>query len=280
MATQRPIDKCKLCGLVTELCDSHYLPKRLYAFLRAAQLKNPNPVMEVAGELRQISIQYRGYAFCKKCEDLFSKHGEQWVLANIPHDYDAAFPLQDAINQLKPVFKGNDLVLCNVNAASAFDIKQLVYFGMSIFGRGAVHEWKTTTGLIAPTVTLGALGEPIRKFLLVEGPLPDDTKVVLTVDVWPYKKIHQVAYPPGEAHLQECQRYWFYIPGLFFSVYLGGNIPADVRLRNAAKGIIGLDMAAANSVIEFTKQGVKGRSGPKMDALNKEIAAIRSKTAK
>ena len=236
--------------------------------------------MEVAGELRQISIQYRGYAFCKKCEDLFSKHGEQWVLANIPHDYDAAFPLQDAINQLKPVFTGNDLVLCNVNRVSAFDIKQLVYFGMSIFGRGAVHEWKTTTGLIAPRVTLGALEEPIRKFLLGEGPLPDDTKMVLTVDVWPYKKIHQIAYPPCESHLQECQRCWFHIPGLLFSLYLGANIPADVRLRNATKGIIGLDMAAANSVQEITRRGVKSRSGPKMETLNKEIAAIRSKPPK
>jgi hypothetical protein len=99
MAKQRPVDKCKLCGLGKELCDSHYLPKRLYAFLRAAQLQNPNPVMEVGGELQQISIQYRGYVLCEKCEDLFSKHGEKWVLANISHDYDATFPLHDAITE-------------------------------------------------------------------------------------------------------------------------------------------------------------------------------------
>jgi len=274
----RPVEKCKLCGLVEELCDSHYLPKRLYAFLRAAQLKNPNPLMEVGGELRQVSVQYRGHVFCEKCEDLFSRHGEKWVLANIPHDYDAGFPLQDAINVLTPVFKGNDLVLCNVNGVSAFDLKQLVYFGMSIFWRGAVHEWKTTTGLVAPKVDLGALDEPIRKLLLGEGPLPDDTKMVLTVDVWPFKQIHQVAYPACESHLEECQRYWFHIPGLFFSLYVGSDIPADVRLRNAAKGIIGLDVTAANSVIEFTKQGVKSKSGPKIEAMNKEIGAIRSKT--
>jgi len=126
---------------------------------------------------------------------------------------------------------------------------------------------------------LGALEEPIRKFLLGEGPLPDDTEMVLAIDVWPYKKIHQVAYPAVNAHLPECHRYWFLVPGLFFSLYLGSNIPADVHLRNAAKGIIGLDLAAANSVIEFTKQGVKTRSGPKMEALNKEIRAIRSKKA-
>src|SRR5580698_8365510 len=79
MARQRPIDKCKLCGLVKELCDSHYLPKRLYAFLRAAQLQNPNPLMGVAGKLRQVSTQFRDYVFCDTCEDLFSKHGEKWV---------------------------------------------------------------------------------------------------------------------------------------------------------------------------------------------------------
>jgi hypothetical protein len=133
------------------------------------------------------------------------------------------------------------------------------------------------TGLTAQRVDLGPLEESIGKFLLGEGPLPDDTKMVLTIDVWPYKKIHQVAYPAVKAHLQDCHRYWFHVPGLFFSLYLGSNIPADVRLRNAAKGIMSLDLAAANSVIEFTKQGVKTRSGPKMEAMNKEIKAIRSK---
>lgn len=98
MEKQRPVAKCKLCGLVKELCDSHYLPKRLYAFLRAAQLNSLHPVMEVGGELKQVSVQYRGYVLCAECEDLLNKHGEKWVLANIPQDYDGAFPLQDAIN--------------------------------------------------------------------------------------------------------------------------------------------------------------------------------------
>jgi hypothetical protein len=278
MAKQRPVDKCKLCGLVRELCDSHYLPKRLYAFLRAAKLKNPNPLMEVAGELKPVSVQFRGYVFCKKCEDLFSDHGEKWILANIPHDYDAPFPLQDAINKLTPVFKGKNLVLCNVNGMEAFDTNQVLYFGMSIFYRGAVHEWKTTTGLVAPKVSLGEVQEPIRKFLLADGPLPDDTKMVLSVDVWPYTKIHQVAYPACESNLEECQRYWFHIPGLIFYLYLGSTIPADMRLRNAAKGIVGLDVSAADSVIEVTRQGVKSKSGSNVEAMNKEIAAIRTKT--
>lgn len=277
MAKRRPVDKCGLCGMVRELCDSHYLPKRLYAFLRAAQLKNPNPLMEVAGELKQVSVQFRGYVFCKKCEDLFSGRSEKWILANIPHDYDAPFPLQDAINKLTPAFRGKNLVLCNINGVGSFDVKQLVYFGMSIFYRGAVHEWKTTTGLVAPKVSLGEVEEPIRKFLLGDGPLPDDTKMVLSVDVWPYKKIHQVAYPACESNLAECRRYWFHIPGLIFYLCLGSAIPADMRLRNAANGIVGLDLSAADSVIEVTRQGVKSKSGSSVEAMNKEIAAIRAK---
>jgi hypothetical protein len=261
-----------------KLCDSHYLPKRLYGFLRAAQLQNPNPLMEVGGELKQVSVQYRGYVFCEECEDLFNKHGEKWVLANIPHDYDAMFPLHDAINQLQPVFSRKGLVLCNVNGARAFDLDQLVYFATSIFWRGTIHDWRTKTGLVAPRVNLGVLEEPIRKFLLGESGLPDDKNMVLTIDVWPYKKIHQVAYPPCAAHLQECHRYWFYVPGLLFSVFLGKNIPGDLPFRNAARGIIGVDMAAADSVVEFTKQGVKTRYGANMEALNEEITAMRSKT--
>jgi hypothetical protein len=70
------------------------------------------------------------------------------------------------------------------------------------------------------------------------------------------------------------------VPGLFFSVFLGKSIPGDLPFRNAAKGIIGVDMAAADFVTEFTKQGVKSRLGPKMEVLNKEIAAIRSKMPK
>ena len=86
-----------------------------------------------------------------------------------------------------PVFKGDDLVLCDVAGVSAFDVGQLVYFGMSIFWRAAVHKWATTTGLIAPKVDLGALEGPTRKFRRCEGPVPEDG-IVLTVDVWPYKR--------------------------------------------------------------------------------------------
>jgi hypothetical protein len=101
-------------------------------------LKNPNPIMSVRGELTQISDQYRGYVFCSDCEDLLNKNGEKWIQNNIPRSHDSAFPLQDAIKLLTPVHIEDDLNVYNVSGEKAFDIEQLVYFGMSIFWRGAV----------------------------------------------------------------------------------------------------------------------------------------------
>src|SRR5438270_10626815 len=114
MTKQRPVGECKLCKLVRELCDSHYLPKRLYAFGRAEKLKNPNPVMSINGELKQISDQYRGYVFCKDCEDLLNKNGEKWVLANIPQNYDDPFPLHLALEPLTPTLIAKDHSVYNV----------------------------------------------------------------------------------------------------------------------------------------------------------------------
>lgn len=64
VAKQRPVDKCKLCGRVDELCDSHYLPKRLYAFLRAAQLQNPNLSCKWLASSSKYQSSTVGYVDC------------------------------------------------------------------------------------------------------------------------------------------------------------------------------------------------------------------------
>ena len=92
MDRQRPVRKCRMCGKVKKLCYSRYLPRGLYLFARAAELKNPNPVMSVNGELKQISDQYQDYLLCESCEGRLSALGEKWVLANLPTSYGAEFP--------------------------------------------------------------------------------------------------------------------------------------------------------------------------------------------
>jgi hypothetical protein len=205
-----------------------------------------------------------------------NENGERWVLANIPGDYDAAFPLRTALQALTPVFVGEDIDLYDTTAASAFEMDSLVYFGVSVFWRGAVHDWETTGRLKAPAVDLCAYEEPIRRFLMKEQELP--FSVVLTMDIWHARKVLQAPYPPMPSHLPECQRYWFYIPGIIFSLYVGENIPGSVRLRDATRNIVGVDVPAINSIWAMTKSQVQSlRVAPKMQQMFDEIAAIRSK---
>jgi hypothetical protein len=174
------------------------------------------------------------------------------------------------------VFVGKDLDLYDVRDDSAFAMEKLIYFGVSVFWRGAVHDWETTGGLKAPKVELCAYEEPIRKFLAGEQDLPHG--VVLTVDIWHAKKVFQAVYPPMRSHLPECQRYWFYIPGIVFSLYVGDNIPATARSRGAVNNIVGVDVPAINSIWAMTKSQVRSLEvAPKMKQMLNEVAAIRSK---
>ena len=275
-----PKGTCKLCLEDKELCDSHYLPKRLYAFGRAKQMKNPNPLVVSGKSAKQVSDQLRGYVFCKGCEDLFNKNGEAWVLAKIPRDYSDPFPLQDALGPEKPLSIGKRVNLYDGSSIKAFDMEKLVYFGLSIFWRGAAHDWKSTLGLSAPAVDLRDNFEPLRLFLRRQGPIPDD--VVLSVHLWPYAKVWQVTYPVYPLHAAHWQRYWFYVPGIFFMLHFGKNVPEGVRQRSAhgKKKIINVDLGSGEFIRGFVRDQVEGlETTDKMKAMLQEVSALRSKTS-
>lgn len=276
MTKYRPTKNCQLCGELKLLCDSHYLPKRLYLIAGAPELKNPNPVMNVYGKLKQISDQYRGFALCEGCEDLFNKQGEAWVLDHLPKTWGDQCLLQDALAPLTPTLGGDRMERYNVAGAEGFNLEKLVYFGTSIFWRSAVHPWKTSSGQKAPPVDLGSYKEPLRKFLLGTGPFPDD--VVLAIDIWPYKSVLPLLHPVVTEQLPEgVTRYWFYVPGLHFFLFTGANLPKDVRESAATTGVVTLDLDAADDLKEFVKQGIKAQDwGPKMEDMFKEIASIKA----
>jgi hypothetical protein len=243
-------------------------------------MKNPNPLVLSEKSAMQVSDQLRGYVFCKDCEDLFNKNGEKWVLANIPRDYGAPFRLQDALGLEKPLTIRKDVNLYDGSSIKAFDMDKLVYFGFSIFWRGAAHDWKSTSGLSAPKVDLGCYFEPLRRFLRREGPIPID--VVLSIHLWPYTKVWQMAFPVYPQHAAGWQRYWFYVPGIFFLLHFGKNMPDEVRQRSAhgKKRIINVDLDSGNFIRGFVKAQVEPfRTTDKMKAMLHEISAIRTKAS-
>lgn len=271
---------CKLCLEDKELCDSHYMPKRLYAFLQAKQMKNPNPLVLSGKSTKQVSDQLRGYVFCEDCEDLFNKNGENWVLANIPRDYGAPFPLQDALRPEKPLAIWQDVNLYDGSPIEAFDMDKLVYFGLSIFWRGAAHDWKSRRGRSAPKVDLCDYFEPLRLFLLKRSAIPDD--VVLSVHLWPYTKVLQAAFPVYPLRAGRWQSYWFYVPGIFFMLHFGKNVPVEARQRSAhgKKKIINVDLESGKFIRRFAKDQVEPlEMKAKMKAMLQEISQIRSKAS-
>jgi hypothetical protein len=220
-------------------------------------MRNPNPFVPQGRRGRQVADQLRGYVFCQGCEDLLSRNGEAWVLANIPRDYGAPFPLQDALGPEKPLAIGKDVNLYDGSAIKAFDMDKLVYFGASIFWRGAAHDWKSTLGLGAPKVDLGDHFESLRLFLLEKCAIPED--MVLSIHLWPFTKVLQAAYPVHPLHGAHWQRYWFYVPGIFFMLQSGKNLPEEVRQRSAhgQRKIIIVDLESGSFIRGFSKGQVQ-----------------------
>ena len=244
---------CKLCLSEADFLDSHYLPKGVYAMNMAKTLKNPNPVTLARGKAKQISDQLRGHTFCAACEDRLNKNGEKWVLARLPRDYKAPFPLQDALIPAEPSAYGDNINIYEGRILPAFDMDQLIYFGMSVFWRGACRQWKTSTGATAPAVDLGAYYEPIRQFLL-GGPFPQDVHVVVLIhNMMP---VGNAAVPVQIARSGYGDFYWFYLNGLGFMLYLGADFPKAAESQCAqhrANGPVVVDRAFSNMVYSFLK---------------------------
>lgn len=248
-----PIGQCKLCLETRELRDSHYIPRRVYAMNMAKSLSNPNPVVLSGNKVKQVSDQLRGYTFCHKCEQMLSDRGEKWVLAHVPSDQASPFPLQEALIPENPVFIGDEMNLYPGRQIKAFDMDQLIYFGMSIFWRGAAREWKSSLGGIAPAVDLGEYYEPIRHFLL-GGPFPDD--VVIFVLIHNLKPVMNLATPAIAAKDGLADFYWFYLNGIGFKLYLGKSLPKAIRqlcAYRSPEGFVIMDSEFGKMVRQFAK---------------------------
>jgi hypothetical protein len=270
---------CRLCLLeAADLCDSHYIPRAMYKYNRAAELRTPHPVVLAGGKPKQGTAQIRDYVLCQGCENRFRLNGETWVLANIPHDYGGPFPLQVAANAIAPTIIESDRILIAGKTTPGFDIEKLIYFAASIFWRGAAHRWGPVDGSEVPVVHLGPYQEELRLFLLGQAPFPAD--VSLTVMLWPFEKVPPAALFPCASPVTGWKRYWFYISGLGFVLDFGKSVPTTIRSRSTSHSpeqFVTISKQFGDMVWKSMRELV-GNAFSGLETMLKEISAIRSKT--
>lgn len=157
-----------------------------------------------------------------------------------------------------PAIIGDNLNIYEGRKLSAFDMDKLIYFGMSVFWRGACREWKSTKGSIAPSVDLGEHYEPIRKFLL-GGSYPQNVHIVVLIHSLKPVPNAALAVELGESGYGKF--YWFYVNGLGFMLYLGDQLPHVAESECAQHGVNGpvvVDRAFSNMVYAFLKGLLEG----------------------
>src|SRR5262245_47790979 len=101
------IGLCKLCqSSGVELQDSHLMPKAAYRLITKSQGNQPPVVVQRGGTL-MTNDQVRGHVFCKTCEGLFSKNGEDWAMKHCYRD-GQGFGLKDALDAVQPIYVAED----------------------------------------------------------------------------------------------------------------------------------------------------------------------------
>jgi hypothetical protein len=105
------------------------------------------------------------------------------------------------------------------------DIGQLCYFAASVFWRASVHRWGGEE-----YIDLGPVyAEQFRRFLMSEADFP--ANAVLVIHVSHAEKPMEGAFAPfgGRVLGMPYHQYTFFLPGMLFTLAVGGRIPSQLR---------------------------------------------------
>jgi hypothetical protein len=223
MADSNNFGPCRLCSNVGKLMKSHYVPAGIY---RIMKYKNLQPLLSSPDTVISASKQLRVPLLCNDCEQRFDRLGEKWVQARMARDFEN-FPLGDLLREKTTpvVIRPGSFIYPTVEVPE-IDAAKITYFALSIFWRGAVHDWQGLNGPL-PRVPLGDFEIPIQQFLLGRAPFPQD--VVLNVLIWPRRPVLLASYAPVDSSTQKYGNFHFYIPGMHFELFTGREIPPWVR---------------------------------------------------
>jgi hypothetical protein len=210
-----------------ELRDRHLLPAGILRLLRDDGMKNPNPFLMCLDHVGQTSSQARQYLLCHHCEQRFSRYGENWVINHCYHESDGKFRLRDFLKTATPIFCGPSGAAYDASKITGIDIDKLAYFSASVIWRASLRQWRIQKQTYEP-IQIGAKSqEELRLFLLGQAPFPQNAVSVVCVstsEVPPLTTGFPDSLLNGDKNIHR-----FYVPGIWFHVVLGENLPEDNR---------------------------------------------------
>ena len=216
------IGTCQLCLAPNkELKRSHFVPSFAYKVMRQGNINNPNPVRITEAGAIQTSWQATANVFCKECESLLSKGGEDYV-SRVCWRSPGEFRLRASLNSAKPIHVPGPHQTMKVFRSSQItdiDVPKLVYFGASILWRASV--WSSLSSNIVRSGLDAETKESFRCFLKGEREFPKNASVFLTVvdksDSTLPEFGNMVIFPYRE-ELVNNRLYRFSICGLFYQI--------------------------------------------------------------
>ena len=181
--------------------------------------QNPNPTFLSAKRVLRTSHQVRDYLLCGDCEERFNSRGERWCLKYCDRGL-GQFRLRAILASNLPRWDHGGFRVYEAAAIPAINTDALVYFGLSVFWRAAVHTWRTPDGDV--NINLGPYAEQVRLFLLDERPFPGS--VVITVRI---SDLGNLMWAPTQRNSSGFHVATFGMLGLVFNLAVGARIPAE-----------------------------------------------------
>lgn len=224
MAKKKVIGICALCLKRRQLQLSHFLPRGVSNRLRNPNGPVENPVLVTAEITISTQKQVKDYLLCTRCEQRLNKLGECYVLKKMQHA--GGFPLLDRL-RVSPAIDFSLREGIHSGAAVGLDTEMLAHFALSVVWRSAVHTWHSPDGRTIHSVNLGAYQEPIRKYLVGEGPFPAGITTLVTACT--DRESQNVAYYPTPTLGTPNTAVAFLVCGIHFTVFLGPTFPPTIR---------------------------------------------------
>jgi hypothetical protein len=220
-----------------QLEKSHYLGRALHLLSQ----DDGEAVFMTPQRIELSRRQIWEHLLCGECEDILAKN-ESYAHQCINRK--GRFPLLERLNVAAPLgWTPNGTEFSG--AAIGVSTDRLAHFALGIFWRASANKWRTL-GLQTTSIDLGALDDPIRRYLKGEGPFP--TGCALLMAVCTDHGSQGLVFGPNPTRGGMFPCFSMLVRGIKFTLVVGPDLPAELReacsVGSARKVIFMRDCAA------------------------------------